>query len=297
MKYMLLLMINYVISNNRLEYILFKRNIYNILILRRRKIMSTLDEQTEKVSAEKALRYPLMKIKDSLKEIREISEKAQDYITVLDPEVIRPNRWEVIPQLTFYFIEGILKYLDERKSTDVAEVYLHIGNLMTVSIEYAETPGANKEGTLNPKVIIGSDLRMETKEYDDDISIDQMEILKANNGEHLPIQFFDNMKVIEEVCSLIKPRIYPETGIKLGNAWGLIPLCSVAFLRCAKDWLIKHKDDGPCGVDLKLGELLMFGIVKEGPDDDVEYYTYISPGQSFKLDNSKGDDRTEKETK
>lgn len=289
-------MINYVTDNNRLEYILFKRNIYNILILRRRKTMNTLDGQITKSAAEKALRYPLMRIKDSLKEIREISEKAQDYITVLDPEVIRPNRWEVIPQLTFYFIEGILKYLNERKSTDVAEVFLNIGNLMTVSIEYAETPGANKEGTLNPKVIIGSDLRMETKEYDDDISIEQMEILKAQGCEHLPVQFFDNMKIIEEICNNIKPKIYPETGIKLGNTWELIPLCAVAFLRCAKDWLIKHKDDGPCGVEIKLGELLIFGVSKEGPDDDVEYFTFIDPGQSFKLDNAKGDDDTEKET-
>ena len=259
--------------------------------------MSTLDEQIERVNTEKALRYPLMRFKDSLKEIREISEMAQDYIVELDPEVLRPNRWEVIPQIAHDFIEGVLQYLGERKSTDVAEVYLNIGRLMTASIEYATTTGANKDGTLNPKYVVGSDLLLETKEYDDDISIEQADILKMDGCEHLPIQFFDDRKVIKEICLTLSPKLYTKYGIHMGNNWGLIPLCAVSFFRCAKDWLIKHKDDGPCGVEIKLGELLIFGIEKEGPDDDVEYYTFIGPGQSFKLDDAKGDEHTENVTK
>lgn len=256
--------------------------------------MNTLDEQIEKATAEKALRYPLMGFKDSLKEIREISEAAQDYILTLNPEVMRPNRWEVIPQITIDFIGGVLNYLGERKSTDVAEVYLNVGNLMTVFIEYGTTSGANKEGTLNPKVTIGTDLLMETEEYNDEVSIEQADILTIEESELLPIQFFDDRKVIKEICLEIKPKLYSNYGIKLGKEWGLIPLCAVAFFRCAKDWLIKHKDDGPCGVYIKLGNLLEFGIEKEGPDDDVEYHTYITPGQSFKQDNSKNDADTEK---
>lgn len=256
---------------------------------------NNLDEAIQKATTEKALRYPLMRYKDSLKEIREISERAQDYIVELDPEVIRPNRWEVIPQITFDFFEGVLHYLGERKTTDAAEVYLPIGNLMTVFIEFAKTPEANKEGTLNPKVTIGSDLKLETTSYDDDVSVDQMEMMRANNCTHLPVQFFDDMKVMEEICKSVKSKIASNSGIKLGEGWDLIPLCVVAFMRSAKEWLIAHKDDGPCGVELKLGEYLIFGIVKEGPDDDIEYYTFISPGQSFKLDDAKGDDKTELE--
>lgn len=255
--------------------------------------MNTLDEQIEKASAEKALRYPLMKFKDSLKEIREISEMAQDYIVTLQPDVLRPNRWEVIPQITIDFIDGVLKYIDERKTTEASEVYLNIGKLMTVSVEYATTTGANKDGTLNPKVTIGSDLRLETKEYDDDISIDQADILNVEECRHLPAQFFDDRKVMKEICTELVQKLHTNYGIVLGKDWSLIPLCAVAFFRSAKEWLIKHKDDGECGVQVKLGDILTFGIEKEGPDDDVEYYAFIAPGQSFKQNRAKSDDATE----
>lgn len=253
-----------------------------------------LDKKIEDAVAESALRYPLMKVKDNLKEIRIIGEAAQDYIVKMDPEILRPNRWETIPQITIDFTKAIFQYLGERKRTDVAEVYLNIGNIMRVAIEYAET-GGEKEGTLNPKISIGSDMDINTTEYDDVLSFEQSEILKADGCEHLPVQFFDDRKVIKEIAMSVKSKLATNYGIKITDkSWAMIPCAFVAFFRCAKTWLLEHKDDGPCGVKINLGNCVTLGIQKEGLDEsDVEYFTYITPGQTFKLSYAKSDDDTE----
>lgn len=255
--------------------------------------MTELDKKIEDASIEKALRYPLMKIKDNLKEIRTIGEMAQDYIVKMDPEIMRPGRWEVIPQITIDFLMAVFKYIGDRKSTEVSEVYLNIGDIMRVAIEYAATDG-DKEGTLNPLITIGSDMDINTTEYDDTITFDQAEILRVDECEHLPIQFFDDRKVIKEICMEMKPKLYTNYGIRITDkSWAIIPTCVVAFFRCAKSWLLEHKDDGPCGIDINLGNTVFIGVQKEGDDDEPEYYTYITPGQNFKLDFAKGDAQTE----
>lgn len=257
--------------------------------------MTELDKKIEQASVEKALRYPMMRIKDNLKEIREIGERAQDYFVKLDPEVLRPNRWEPIPQITMDFLNSVFKYLGDRKTTEVAEIYLNVGNIMRVSIEYASTKGADKEGTLNPKITVGPDMDFNKREYEDSMTIEQAETLRVDGCEHLPIQFFDDRKVIKEICMELKPKLYTNYGIKItDSSWGIIPLSVVAFFRCAKDWLIQHKDDGECGVQINLGNTVFIGVEKEGlEEDDVEYFIYITPGQNFKLDYAKGDDKTE----
>ena len=260
--------------------------------------MADLDKKIEDATVEKALRYPLVKVKENLTEIRLISEAAQDYITKMDPDIIRPSRWEVIPQITIDFLKAIFQYLGERKRTDVAEVYINIGNIMRVSIEYAGTM-ADKEGTLNPKISIGSDMDINTVEYDDTITFEQSEILKVDDCEHLPIQFFDDRKVIKEIAMSMKSKLYTNSGIKITDkSWAMIPCALVSFFRCAKTWLIEHKDDGPCGMEINLGNCVTIGVQKEGlDDDDVEYFIYITPGQTFKLSFAKGDAETELEQK
>lgn len=257
---------------------------------------STLDDKIENAKIEKELRYPLMRVKDNLTEIRLIGEAAQDYIVKLNPEIKRPGRWEAIPQITMDFLEAVFKYLGERKRTDVSEVYLDLGNIMRASIEYAitETNGDGKNGTLNPKIVVGSDMKLETSEYDDDLTFDQAEILVADGCENLPIQFFDNRKVIKEISIGLLSKLMTNSGIKITDrSWTLVPCAFVAFFRCAKKWLIDHKDDGPCGIEINVGGTVFIGIAKEGSDDDLDYYLYITPGQVFKCDYAKGDDKTE----
>ena len=257
--------------------------------------MTELDKKIEDATIEKAMRYPLMRIKDNLTEIRKISEMAQDYIVKMNPEIYRPGRWEAIPQITIDFLTEVFKYLGDRKRTDVAEVYLNIGDIMRVSIEYTATEGADKEGTLNPKISIGPDMDINTREYDDSLTIDQAEILKADECENLPVQFFEDRKVIKEISMSLKPKLYTNYGIKISDrSWTVIPSSVVAFFRCAKAWLLEHKDDGPCGVEINLGNTVYIGVQKEGlEDEDPEYFVYITPGQVFKLDFAKGDAQTE----
>lgn len=256
--------------------------------------MENLDKKIEDASVEKALRYPLLGIKANLTELRHIGEAAQDYITKLSPDIIRPGRWEVIPQITIDFLREVYKYLGERKRTDVSEVYLDLGNIMRVAIEYAATNG-DKEGTLNPKIIAGSDMTLDTTEYDDDITFEQAEMLKADDCEMLPAMFFDNRKVIKEICTSLKPSLYTNYGIRISDkSWAIIPCSFVAFFRCAKEWLINHKDDGPCGVDINVGNVVSVGIQKEGLEgEEPEYFLYITPGQVFKHNFAKGDEKTE----
>lgn len=256
--------------------------------------MTTLDEKIEKASVEKALRYPMMRIKDNLKEIREIGEMAQDYIVKLDPEMLRPGRWEPIPQITIDFLTAVFRYLGDRKTTEVSEIYLNVGNIMKVAIEYATTKGADKEGTLNPKITAGSDMDFNVREYDDAMTIDQSEILKADGCEHLPVQFFEDRAIIKEICLELRPKLYQKYGIRISEtSWGIIPVSVVAFFRCAKTWLIDHKDDGPCGVEINLGNTCHIGVSKEGDENDIDYFIYITPGQNFKLDHAKNDADTE----
>lgn len=255
--------------------------------------MTELDQKIEKATVEKAMRYPLVGIKDNLAEIREIGQMAQDYFTELDPEVLRPSRWEIIPQITIDFLDSVFKYLGDKKRTDVAEIYLRLGDIMTPAIEYATTKGADKDGTLNPKITIGPDMAFDKTDYDDSITMEQAQILEADGCNHLPIQFFEDREVIKEICLELKPKLYSRYGIKLMQNWALIPLAFVAFFRCAKKWLINHKDDGECGVEINIGDYVFMGIQKEGDDDDVEYIMYITPGQKFKLDYAKGDEKTE----
>lgn len=257
--------------------------------------MNNLDKRIEDATVEKALRYPLIGIRDNLTELRLIGESAQDYITTLNPDLIRPGRWEVIPQIAMDFLKEVYRYLGERKRTDVSEVYLDLGDIMRVSIEYTATAKADKEGTLNPKIVVGNDMLLETTEYNDDITFEQAEILRADECAGLPAQFFENRKVIKDIAMAVKPKLMTQYGIKISDSsWTAIPCAFVAFFRCAKKWLTEHKDDGPRGVDINVGNIVSIGIEKEGLEgEEPDYFLFITPGQVFKHNYAKGDNDTE----
>jgi hypothetical protein len=256
--------------------------------------MEDLEAKMHQASLERQTRYPLLSITDNLKEIREIAEKTQDYMVELNPELLRPQLWESIPRIAMEFIEHAFAYMGDRKTTEFGEICLPLGKIMTVGVEYATTEGSDKEGTFNPFIRIGKEMDYDYKDepYDNSIDVNMASLLREEQCENLMGQFFDNRKEIKTISQSVTSILLNNYGIKFLD-WTLVPLTFVAFFRKAKEYLISHKDDGECGVEINFGDAVTFGIEKEGWDDDISYRIYIIPGQKPKLNNAKDDSKTE----
>lgn len=254
----------------------------------------TLEEKVKKARLEQEARYPLLDIRDSRKEIREICELASDYLLELNPEVKKPQFWELMARIPMEFLKEVFTYLNDRKTTEVGEIYLPLGNILEVGIQFTKTDG-DKEGTLNPVIRCKDEFNYKKKDepYDDSLSVEMNQILESENHiEHLLPQFFDDREVIGKISESVKGTLSSKYGVTLID-WTLIPTVFVAFFRKAKDYLILHKDDGECGVEIKFGDLCNIGIERFGSDEEIDYELYVTPGQIFKKDFAKGDEMTE----
>lgn len=262
--------------------------------------MTELESKIKQSEIESNRKYPLLDITNNRKEIRAISINAQDYMVELNPDVKRLKIWEAIPRIVIEFILASFKQLKKGDAKESGKSSVIIGDLMELGIEYMSTSDAIKAGNITPFIHCRSEFKFENASipYIDAVPIDIAKQMREERCEGLPIQFFDNRKVIKEISILAMHVLTNNYGIIMGEEedWWMIPLVVVAFFRKSKEFLIEHKDDGGIGVKINFADLIKFGITKEGgieEGDPVDYVLYINPNQIFKKDNAKSDGDTE----
>lgn len=266
--------------------------------------MTTLEEKTAEAERERAVRYPLWDLPNNRKELREISEQAMKLLTegdhALRPDMLPISMWEVVPRITMEVLQAIVNYLVAHRSVDVSEVYLTFGKLFDIGIEFIVMNNSENPTSFNPKIHVLSELSYEMKDvpYDDLVSVEDGQILREENSEWLPIQFFEERETLYEIVkgliSFPNGRdgvLATKYGITLFD-WTILYSVTLAFFRAMKQYLIDHKDDQEVGLEFDLGRIIKFGIAKNGDDDDDDYDIFIIPGQEFKVaqkHNAEGD--------
>lgn len=261
--------------------------------------MTELEEQIKQAGVERQRRYPLLDITNNREEIRAIAQAAQDYMVELNSDVKRIKVWEAIPRMVIEFIQGAFTKLSKDDALKQGESSIIIGDIMELGIEYMGTADGDKQGNLTPVVHCRSEFKWENNllPYHDEISVDEARVLREENCEGLPAQFFENRKEIKEVCMIARRKL-EDCGIILPESdWWILALTVVAFFRKTKEYLVEHKDDGEIGVEIDFANLLKIAVTKEGgleEGDPVDYILSITPNQIFKKDFAKGDDTTEK---
>lgn len=252
----------------------------------------TLDEAIKEANVDRARRFPLLDINTNVEELREIAQRAMPYVREMCPDLMEPAPWEFTVRIVMEMLRSTFGYLNKRKSTEFKEVYINMGTLMKVSICYAETPSGDKVGTFNPAVEVGKDLNYDFREepYNDVMSNDMAQELESAGMKYLHPMFYDVRKEMHEICETTKTNLAARTGAKVSESDSLSYVL-VAFFRKAKEWLIEHKDDNEgYGTQFALGRLIDMGIEKHA---DGTYFIYVTPSPEFKMDNAKGDDKTE----
>jgi hypothetical protein len=265
--------------------------------------MTQLEEKIKQATVEKHRRYPLLDVTDNRAEIREISQAAQDYMVELCPSVKRLRIWEAIPTIVIEFMIAAFGELSKADAMKLGESSVIIGNLFEIKLKGMLTSDGDKMGNISPSITCRSEFKWEDKDlpYIDNIMVDQAEILREEQCEGLPVQFFEDRETIKRICTTAAGPLTNDYGITVGeHDWWLISLVVVAFFRKAKEWLINwgesHKNDDTIGVDINLADVISLGINKEGgidEDDPVTFVLSITPQQIFKKDHAKGDDSTE----
>lgn len=262
--------------------------------------MTELEQKIQQAGIERERRYPLLAIVDNRKEIREISIATQDYMIELNPDVKRIKIWEAVPRIVIEFILASFTKLSKSDAMKNGESSIIIGDIMELGVDGLLTNDADKDGNLTPLVRCRSEFKYEniSLPYNDDMTIDQLNILQEEKCEGLPVQFFENREEIKEVTRIAMNPLKNNYGIIMGEEdWFIIPLTVVAFFRKTRDYLVEHKDDSEVGLEINFANLIKMGIAKEGgieEGDPVDYVLYITPEQVFKKDNAKGDDVTER---
>lgn len=252
----------------------------------------TLDEAIKEANIERAQRFPLLDITENIKEIREIAQLAIPYVREMNSDLCEPEPWEFVAQSVMQVLTATFEYLNQRKSTEFREVYIPLGTLMTVAIEYGETKSGDKAGTFNPCIRVGKDMSYEFREesYNDSMSADMANDLKEIGMEYLHPMFYDTRKEMHEIFDKAAANLMAKYGVKVPDTESLSYIL-VAFFRKAKEYFIAHKDDDDgYGVEVNLGRLITMGIEKQA---DGDYFIYVSPGQEFKMEHAKGDNKTE----
>lgn len=254
----------------------------------------TLEEATKEANIDRAQRFPLLDINTNVEEIREIAQRAMPYVREMCSDLMEPSPWEFCTQIVMQMLRSTFGYLNQRKSTEFKEVYINLGTLMKVSICYGETKSGDKVGTFNPSIEVGHDLAYEFREepYNDAMSNDMAGQLEEIGMTYLHPMFYDVREEMKKICETAAANIMARYGIKVTESESLSYVL-VAFFRKAKEWLLEHKDDNDgYGAEFELGRLITMGIEKHA---DGSYFIYIAPSPEFKMDNAKGDDKTEKE--
>ena len=120
---------------------------------------------------------------------------------------------------------------------------------------------------------------------------------KNDLSKTLPVFNKEDEGNLEFVCKNTQNVLKANYGI-IVDEWTSISKIFTSFLRITRDYLISHKDDAgnDAGLDIYLGTVLDIGIAAEDTDNGVEYIIQYAPGQTFKFDNAKSDEDSEKES-
>ena len=241
-----------------------------------------LSSKLEKEELEKRKRYPLLDIVNNREELADICNNTIEYCREMYKNLEQlPNVWELLCRISIETTMQYYKLIDSKKEKG-KNVYIKIGEFMTIGIEYGET-NADKLGTFNPIITIGPELMY----YNDDPDKNQLSKVP-------PVFTTEEQEQFDFVAKNTQNSL-KNYGIIIDSHLAIQEIYT-SFLRVMRDWLIKHKDDGEYGVDIYLGTVLDIGIAKEDTDNGVEYIIQFAPGQSFKFDNAKSDDGSEKES-
>lgn len=262
--------------------------------------MTELEQKIQQAGIERERRYPLLAIVDNREEIRIISQKTQDYMIEMNSELRRIKIWEAIPRIVIEFINASFTKLSKSDAAKKGQSSIIIGDIMELGVNGIATKDGDKEGNLTPFIRCRSEFKYENVSlpYIDEVPIDIAKIMREDNCEGLPIQFFDNRDEIKDISLIAMNSLDKNYGIIMGEKsdWFIIPLTVVAFFRQVRAFLVEHKDDGEIGIDINFADLIKIGITKEGgieEGDPVDYILYITPNQIFKKDNAKDDGVTE----
>lgn len=243
-------------------------------------------------------RYTLWDIKDSRIEIEEISKKAAAMMDADFQNLTISRYFIAIPRCTVDFMQELFQYLGKVKEDTKAPVKFRFGDFMDIEIEFAKTMDADKNGTINPMIVPGPELTYDgvtAPEYNDAMTSEMAAECAAMGVKYLLPQFYKDREIYKNICFPLMQTLDEKYGIKMAD-WSMILVCAAYFFRAAVQWLIEHKDDGESGVNIRFAELIEFGVRKDGPDDDIEYYTYITPSRFFKRESAKSDTITESMT-
>ena len=270
--------------------------------------MKSLEEQRADVERERNSTFPMWDKPDNRKELKEIATRALDIVAggtdPLRPDIPRENAGtpESLLAIVHELIEEMMNYLISHRSAKVREVSIKVGNLFEMGIEYMVFKDAEKQATFNPVIRVLDELRYDMKDvpYNDVVTAEEGNILRSENAEYLPIQFFEDRKTFKTigkrlVCTSndrLDGILARKYAIELWD-WTLPYSFMVAFFRATKEYLLKHKDDDWFGITLKVGQLMDIGIAKNGEDDEDDCDIFIQPGQKFKLD-QKHDEEADK---
>lgn len=244
-----------------------------------------LTEKTEEVEAERNKKYPLLDIRDSLDVIREISENTITLLKKIYPKYKDLDIWEVTPKITMEFITAIYRVLETKTLTDASETYMEVPDVAKFGIEYGVTANADKDGTLNPRIQLSDAFK-----YDNQIP-------ENNHLVETPVLTDNLPDEIELVCKSVQNLLKTKHKLFV-EEWQDIYIIFILFIRCARQFLIEHKDDEYWGFTINLGNVVDMGIEKYDVEDGVEYCIQLfGPGQKLKQNHSKDDGKTEEASK
>lgn len=239
-----------------------------------------LKEKTEEAVLERARKYSSIEITNNKKEISEMAIETLSYIKTIYPELPSIPDSVIVYMATINFIKQTYMFLAKKRTKDMGETYVDLGDFVRFSIEFGTTENADKDGTFNPKLTVKSELM-----YDNETP--------ANNkikSEAPVIDFDADIETIAKGAS----NLLKSSGI-IFQDWRNIVQIVLAFLRVVKDYLIKHKDDNEYGLVINLAEIVDLAIEKYGEEgEEPRYEICFGPGKALKLE-SKGDDLSENE--
>lgn len=240
-----------------------------------------LEKRIEKEEMERRKRYPLLDVVTNRAEIREISEDTLKYMSELYPEIesMPAHLWEVVPRITIEMLKEVFNYLSGMKSTDNGEVSYTLGNFLKIGIEYGTTEDADKDGTFNPVISVLSEMA-----YDNNVD--------TNNKLSHEIPIFTDTTTLQDICTKVTNTLKTKYGIVI-TQWTAVQDIFAAFMRIARQYLIKHRDDTEYGVEINLADVVDMSIERYTGDNGDEYCIQIAPGQIAKLQFSKNDEVTE----
>ena len=150
-----------------------------------------IEELSKKIKdeeLEKRKRYPILDIVNNREEIRDISEKTIEYAGELYPELKGLSKYVIVPRIVIEVMLNYYKLIDSKKAKG-KNVYINIGDFMTIGIEYGETATGDKVGTFNPIIKTGPELQY----YNDDPSKNEL-------SKTLPVFNKEDEGNLEFVC-------------------------------------------------------------------------------------------------